>query len=480
MSGINLSRFEMKGLLKFVPLLVALAGLSQAQDAKLTLEAVNTNALTGISRGDTAWMIVATALVLLMTPALAFFYGGLARSKTVLNTMMMSFIALGVVAILWPLIGYTIAFGSGGNGLLGGFSNVLLSGIAPADLWKNGGVNYNIPVYLFMLFQMMFAVITPALISGAIIDRMKFGSYVLFISLWSLLIYAPLAHWVWAGDGWLFAKGALDFAGGTVVHIAAGVSGLVAAIVLGPRSSANRRSSVPHNIPFVLLGAALLWFGWFGFNAGSSLAADSIAVVAFMNTAIAPAAAMLAWLLWEVLRGQKPTAVGAATGAVVGLVAITPACAYVSMPSGILIGLVAATASFWVVQLKNRMAADDALDVFACHGIGGIVGALLTGVLAEKKMTGWDAARGLIDGKSDQLWIQFQAVGSTVLWAGLGTFVLMHLVKAIMGVRVSVQQENLGTDLSAHAEEGYTTGDFGYSSKDAGGIDSPVILNAND
>jgi ammonium transporter, Amt family len=469
----------MRGLLKFAPLVLALAGLSEAQDAKLTLETVNAAAQTGISTANTAWMIVATALVLLMTPALAFFYGGLARSKTVLNTMMMSFIALGVVAILWPLIGYTIAFGSGGNGFLGGFGNAFLSGIAPTDLWKNGTTQYSIPTYLFMLFQMMFAVITPALISGAIIDRMKFGAYVLFIGLWSLLIYAPLAHWVWHADGWLFAKGALDFAGGTVVHIAAGVSGLVAAIVLGPRSSANRRSSVPHNIPFVLLGAALLWFGWFGFNAGSELGADSIAVVAFMNTAIAPAAAMMAWLLWEVLRGQKPTAVGAATGAVVGLVAITPACAFVSMPSGILIGVLAATAAFWVVQLKNRMAADDALDVFACHGVGGIVGALMTGVLAEKKMTGVDLYGGLIDGRPEQLWVQLQAVGSTILWAGLGTFVLMHLVKAIMGVRVSPQQESMGIDLSSHAEEGYTTGDFGYSSKDSGGIDSPVILSAS-
>jgi len=434
-----------------------------------------------IDKGDTAFMLIASALVLLMTPGLAFFYGGLARAKTVLNTMMMSFIAIGVVALLWPLIGYSIAFGDLKNSFFGGFDKVALSGLTAGSIWNNGGgIQTTIPTYVFMIFQMMFAVITPALISGALIDRMKFGSYILFIGLWSVLIYAPLAHWVWSANGWLFARGVLDFAGGTVVHIAAGISALVAVLILGPRSSGAQRAAVPHNIPFVLLGAALLWFGWFGFNAGSELAADGVAGIAFLNTAIAPGVAMLAWLLCEVIRGQRPSAVGAATGAVVGLVAITPACAYVGPIGGMVIGAIAAVCSFLVVQLKQRLAADDALDVFACHGIGGIVGAVLTGVFADSKVTGLTAAKGLIDGNPGQVVIQLIGVGTTIVFCALGTAVLMFIIKAIMGVRVSAQEESMGLDVSSHAEDGYNNGDFGYaSSSKSGSIDSPVILSAN-
>ena len=434
-----------------------------------------------IDKGDTAFMLIASALVLLMTPGLAFFYGGLARAKTVLNTMMMSFIAIGVVALLWPLIGYSIAFGDLKNAFFGGFDKVALSGLTAGSIWNNGGViQTTIPTFVFMIFQMMFAVITPALISGALIDRMKFGSYILFIGLWSVLIYAPLAHWVWSANGWLFARGVLDFAGGTVVHIAAGISALVAVLILGPRSSGSQRAAVPHNIPFVLLGAALLWFGWFGFNAGSELAADGVAGLAFINTAIAPGVAMLAWLLCEVVRGQRPSAVGAATGAVVGLVAITPACAYVGPVASMAIGAIAAVCSFLVVQLKHRLAADDALDVFACHGVGGIVGAILTGVFADSRVSGLTAAKGLIDGNPAQIVTQLVGVGVTILFCAAGTAVLMFAIKAVMGVRVSAQEESMGLDVSSHAEDGYNNGDFGYATNGkSGSIDSPVILSAN-
>ena len=470
----------MKGLVKLAPLLTTLAagltGGALAQTAaaapKVTLETVNTAVSGAQNSADTAWMIVATALVMLMTPGLAFFYGGLSRGKAVLNTMMMSFVALGVVAIVWVVAGYTIAFGSGGNAFIGGFGNLFLNGITPSSMTGT------IPTYLYMLFQMMFAVITPALISGALLDRMKFGAYVAFIALWSLLVYAPLAHMVWSSDGIFFKAGALDFAGGTVVHMSSGVSALVAALMLGARSKATRRSAIPHNIPFVLLGAALLWFGWYGFNAGSALAASGISVLAFATTTLAPAAAMLAWMAWEMIRGQKPSAVGAATGAVVGLVAITPACGYVSPMSAILIGIIGASVSFWVVQAKHRIAADDSLDVFACHGVGGTVGAILTGIFAQKAFN--PAYSGGVDGNWNQLIIQLEAIGSTIVLAAVGTAVIMFIVKAIFGLRVTPQEESLGADLSAHAEEGYTNGDFGYAgSGKVGSIDSPVILSAN-
>jgi Amt family ammonium transporter len=312
-----------------------------------------------INAGDTAWMLTASALVLLMTPGLAFFYGGLARGKSVLNTMLMSFVAMGIVGVLWVVVSYSIAFGDGGNAWIGSLSAVGLNGLVDS-------VTGTIPTLMFVIFQAMFAIITPALISGAVVDRMKFSSYVIFITLWSVLIYAPLAHWVWSADGWLFNLGALDFAGGTVVHMSAGFSALVAAWLLGPRLSSTRRVALPHNIPFVLLGAGLLWFGWFGFNAGSALAANSTAALAFVTTNTAAAAAMITWLICEGLRGHKPTAVGAATGAVVGLVTITPAAAFVSPLAAIAVGAIGAAVAFGVVQLKNRIGIDDALDVFAC------------------------------------------------------------------------------------------------------------------
>jgi len=434
--------------------------------AHLTLLAATGTALADTAKldtGDTAFMLVASALVLLMTPGLAFFYGGLVRGKAVLNTMMMSFVAIGIVGVLWVTVGYSLAFGPGGNALIGSLQHVGLAGL-------NGQLSGTIPAYLFMIFQAMFAIITPALISGAVVDRMRFGAYVLFIALWSLVIYAPLAHWVWSSDGWLFKLGALDFAGGTVVHISAGVSGLIAALVLGPRLVSTKRTAVPHNVPFVLLGAGLLWFGWFGFNAGSALAANGTAALAFVTTNTATAAAMLAWLLWEVIRGQKPTAVGAATGAVVGLVAITPACGFVSPVSAILIGLIASTASFWAVQYKHRSNADDALDVFACHGIGGITGAVLTGVFAQQAYNA--AGSGLLDGNVRQVGIQLLATVATVAFTALGSFVLLKIVAVVTGgLRVTTAQETLGVDVTSHQEQGYT--------EQEGSLGAPVLLGGD-
>ncbi len=441
-------KLKLRGLFPLAGLL--LLGNALAADPKL-------------DTGDTAWMIVASALVMLMTPGLAFFYGGLSRGKSVLNTMMMSFIALGVVSVVWVVIGYTLAFGAGGNALFGGLANFGMNGMTNA-------LSGTIPSYVFMVFQLMFAIITPALISGSLVDRMKFGAFTLFITLWSLLIYSPLAHWVWSSDGWLFKLGALDFAGGTVVHISSGVSALVAAMVLGPRLANTRRTAIPHNVPFVLLGAALLWFGWFGFNAGSALAANQVAASAFVTTNTATAAAMLMWLLWEVIRGQKPTAVGAATGAVVGLVAITPACGFVSPMASIVIGVLGATASFWVVQLKNRNRTDDALDVFACHGVGGITGAILTGVFATKAMN--PAGSGVVDGNWHQLGVQVVAVLATVVFAGVGSFILLKVIQAVMGLRITERQETVGIDLIAHEEEGYTESESPLS--------APVMLGSDD
>lgn len=430
---------------KALPLLLLLGGAALAQDAKPEL-----------NTGDTAWMLVAAALVLLMTPGLAFFYGGLTRAQSVLNTMMMSVVSIGLVGVLWMLAGYTLAFGEGGNALVGGLGNLGLEGL-------RDGLTGTIPTYVFAAFQAMFAIIALALISGAVVERMRFGAFLLFGGLWSLLIYAPLAHWVWSADGWLFKLGALDFAGGTVIHIAAGVSALVAALILGPRIGYPRTVHVPHNVPFVLLGAGLLWFGWMGFNAGSALSAGQTAGLAFITTLIAPAAAMLAWLGWESSRSGKPTAVGAATGLVVGLVAITPACAFVSPWAAVVVGALGATASFWVVQYKHSLRADDALDVFACHGVAGIVGALLTGALA------WTTGSGKPVG--EQFLIQLLGVAASVAFTGLGSLILLRLVSLLTPLRVPASQEIAGIDISAHSEQGY--------SENETGLGAPVFLGGD-
>jgi Amt family ammonium transporter len=399
--------------------------------------------------GDIAWMLVSTALVLLMTPALAFFYGGLVRSKNSLNTMMMSFVSLGAVGVLWALLGYSLAFSPGGP-WVGGFGNALLSGV---NLQPNG----KIPGVLFMCFQGTFAIITAALISGAIVERMRFSAYLLFISLWTLAVYSPICHWVWASDGWLFTWGALDFAGGTVVHVNAGIAAFVAAVVLGPRKDYARQAFLPHNVPFALLGAGLLWFGWFGFNAGSALGANEAAALAFATTMLAPAAALVVWTLLDLLRNGKVTAVGAATGIVVGLVAITPAAGHVSPISAIMLGGIAAIPSYYGLVFRARTRLDDSLDVVAAHGVGGTVGALLTGVFSEKAWSG--VADGVLFGNPGQLWIQAVAVGATIVYSGAVTFVLLKLVGVLVPLRAEASDEGLGMDVTQHGEEAYVDGE---------------------
>lgn len=407
--------------------------------------------MASINTGDTAWMLISTALVMFMTPGLALFYGGLVRSKNVLGTIMHSFIMLGIGTIIWVLIGYTLAFGPDKFGLIGDLSMIGLKGVGMAP---NEGST--IPAILFMAFQMMFAVITPALISGAFAERMKFGGFVAFMVLWSVLVYAPVAHWVWGG-GWIMQLGALDFAGGTVVHINAAVAALVAAIVLGRRRGFGKEAMHPHNLPMVILGASILWFGWFGFNAGSALAANGLASVAFVVTHIATAVGALAWIAVEKIKTGKATTLGAASGAVAGLVAITPAAGFVGPIAAMAIGLAAGVLCYLAVGLKFKLGYDDSLDVVAVHGVGGITGALLTGVFATTAINEL-GANGLIYGSPDLLIKQLIAVGVTIAYSGIASFAILKVVQVFMGVRVSEEDEITGLDLSQHAEVGYAIG----------------------
>jgi len=397
-----------------------------------------------INQADTAWMLVATALVLLMTPALAFFYGGLVRSKNALNTMMMSFVALGFVGILWALVGYSLAFSTGGA-WVGDLSRMFLHGV---NLEPQG----TIPHVLFMAYQGTFAIITAALISGAIVERMRFSIYVLFISLWALFVYSPVAHWVWGG-GWLAKWGALDFAGGTVVHVNAAAGALVAAILVGKRQEYPSSSLLPHSVPLTLLGAGLLWFGWFGFNAGSALAASPIAGLAFVTTMLAPAATLLVWTFLDAFRSRKPTAVGAATAIVVGLVAITPAAGFISPMSAIALGAIAAVPSYLALMVRVKTSLDDSLDVVAAHGVGGTVGALLTGVFAEKTWNG--VADGVLFGNPHQLVVQSTAVLAVAAYSGVVSFVLLKVISLVTPLRATEQEESAGLDISLHGEEAY-------------------------
>ncbi len=393
---------------------------------------------------DIAWMLVATALVLFMTPALGFFYAGLVRTKNALNTLMMSLAALGFVGIAWALLGYSLAF-SPGSWLLGSLANAMLRGVG---LEAHG----TIPHILFMAFQATFAIITAALVSGAIVERMRFSAYLAFLTLWSLIVYAPIAHWVWGG-GWLGTLGALDFAGGTVVHISAGAAACITAFVLGPRKDYAHQAIVPHSVPLTVLGAGILWFGWFGFNGGSALAANAQAALAFVNTMLAPAATLVTWTLLDLRRTGKATAVGAATAAVVGLVAITPAAGYVSPLGAMALGAIAAFPSYYGVLWRARTRLDDSLDVVAAHGLGGTVGALLTGVLAEKA---WgSSADGLLFGNPAQLGIQAIAVLATAIYSGLGTRIILWLIQAVVPLRAAAGEEGLGMDVSQHGEEAY-------------------------
>jgi Amt family ammonium transporter len=399
-----------------------------------------------MNQADTAWMLISTALVLLMTPALAFFYGGLARSRNALNTMMMSFISLGFVGVAWALIGYTLAF-SGTNQWIGDLANVFLTGVG---LEAKG----TIPHMLFMAFQGTFAIITAALISGAIIERMRFPAYVAFITIWAVAIYAPIAHWVWGG-GWLAQLGAFDFAGGTVVHVNAAAAAFVAALVIGKRTDYGSSSILPHNVPFVLLGAGLLWFGWFGFNAGSALAASPQAGLAFVTTMLAPAATLMVWTILDLMRTGKPTSVGSATAIVVGLVAVTPAAGYISPLSALALGAIAAVPSYLGILVRSKTSLDDSLDVVAAHGLGGTVGALLTGVFAEKALNG--AFDGALFGNPGQIAAQGAAVLGAMLYSGAGTFVVLKLIGLVMPLRATASEEAEGLDITAHGEEAYAS-----------------------
>ena len=402
-----------------------------------------------IDTGDTAWLLTSAALVMFMTPGLALFYGGLVRSKNVLGTIMQSFFALALVSVLWVLVGYTLAFGPDKGGLIGGLDFWGLRGVgqAPSDVYA-----ITTPHIAFATYQLMFAVITPALITGAIAERMKFSAYVLFLGLWSLLVYSPMAHWVWGG-GWLGSLGALDFAGGTVVHINAGAAALAAILYMGKRRGFGREAFVPHNVPMVITGAAILWFGWFGFNAGSALAADGIAASAFAATHVATAAAIIGWLVPETMKHGKPTTIGGATGAVAGLVAITPAAGFVEPWAAIVIGLAAGVVCFYAVELKSRLRYDDSLDVVGVHMIGGIVGALLTGVLASVAINALSA--------DANLGIQAIGVVVTLAFSFAATWIILKVVDVLVGLRVSEDDEVTGLDLSQHAEVGYTFGGRG-------------------
>ncbi len=421
-----------------------------ALPAFIPLLAAVQDAPVAISGADTAWMLMSTALVLLMTPALGFFYGGLVRSKNILNTLMMSFASLGVVGVAWALLGYSLAFAPGSS-LIGGLGFAALNGVG----LEGAPLAPAIPHLLFMAYQGTFAIITAALISGAVVERMRFGPYLAFITIWSLVVYAPIAHWVWGG-GWLGAMGALDFAGGTVVHVNAGVAAVVAALVVGSRKDYGRKAQVPHNVTYVLLGAGLLWFGWFGFNGGSALAANTTATLAFVNTMFAPAATLVVWMLLDAIRGNKITAVGAATGIVIGLVAVTPAAGFIGPMAALALGAIAAFPSYFMIIYRSRTRLDDSLDVWAAHGTGGAVGALLTGVFAAQV---WGGKAGPVDGNTGLILTQLIAILGAAAYSGVATLIVLKVVGAIVPLRRSHGEEGVGLDVVLHGEEGYAKGE---------------------
>ena len=396
---------------------------------------------------DTAWMLVSTALVLLMTPAAAFFYGGLVRAKNALNTMMMCLGAFGVVGVIWALFGYSLAFG-GSTRWVGGVQYLFLENVG---LEARG----TIPHLLFMAYQGTFAVVTAVLIAGAVVERMRFGAYLAFIASWSLVVYAPVAHWVWGG-GWLAQLGVLDYAGGTVVHINAGIAAPVAAMLVGARKDYGRQAMLPHNVPFVLLGTSLLYFGWFGFNAGSALAANGAAVLAFTNTMLAPMAALAVWMGLDAVRTGRATAVGAATALVIGLVVITPAAGFVSPRSALVMGALGAIPSYFAILWRARTRLDDSLDVLAGHGVGGITGALLTGVFASAQ---WGGTDGLLRGHPGQVGLQAIGVLATLAYSGTMTFVLLKAIDLVLPLCAATRAEGVGMDITQHGEEAYSDGE---------------------
>lgn len=413
-----------------------------------------------INAGDTAWILISTALVLVMTPALAFFYGGMVRQKNILSTLNLSFITMGVISIQWILIGYSLAFGNNIAGIVGGLNHIGLNGVSA----EPGAYADNLPGYLFVAFQMTFAIITPALITGAFVERVRFKSYLLFIVLWATFVYDPLCHWVWGSGGIFTSDGifgggmlgagvthALDFAGGTVVHISAGMSALAFALVIKSRHGYGERHFEPHNIPYVVLGAGLLWMGWFGFNGGSALAADGLAATALLNTNTAAAAAMVVWMIlaWS---DDKPGVMGMVTGAVCGLVAITPAAGFVSPMSALVIGAIAAPVSFYTIKIVESRGVDESLDVFACHGMSGIWGALATGIFATESVGG---VNGLLFGNPGQFVAQLISVVAAAVFAFVLTYIIAQIINGMWGLRVSPEEEEAGLDISEHGERAY-------------------------
>ncbi|NLT02681.1 MAG: ammonium transporter [Bacteroidales bacterium] len=462
----------MKKIYSVLLLFSAIGSTAAAQTTALQTAATEATSPPVIDAGDTAWMLVATALVFLMTlPGLALFYGGLVRRKNVLNVLMQCLVIAAVIAFEWVAVGYSLAFGSSDSWLapfIGDLDWAFLKGIQPSDLspafishsqlTADGTSVGTIPHLLFIAFQGMFAIITPALIIGAFSERIKFKGFLLFSVLWALFIYNPIAHWVWSGDGWLFKMGALDFAGGTVVHINAGIAAIVTAVMLGKRRDYKGHAIPPHNIPHVFIGAALLWFGWFGFNAGSGLAADGLAANAFLVTHLSAAMAALTWALLDWLHGGKPTVVGVCTGAVAGLVAITPAAGFVGVSGALIIGVVVSVVCFLMVAfVKPKLGYDDSLDAFGVHGIGGIIGALLTGVLATSLIQ--PDYSGVVEGNWHQLGVQAIATLATLLFSGAGTALLFKLSDVLVGVRAGVTEEAVGLDETQHGETAYTAFD---------------------
>jgi ammonium transporter, Amt family len=421
-----------------------------------------------IDKGDTAWMLTSSVLVLMMTaPGLALFYGGMVRQKNALGTLMHSFIIAAIISVQWVLWGYSLAFGPDKGGIIGSLDWIGLRGVGlePFDAYSK-----TIPHQAFMLFQMMFAIITPALITGTFAERKKFSAFLLFTLLWATLVYDPLAHWVWGDGGWLKAKGALDFAGGTVVHISSGVSALVCALMIGKRRGYGQQPMQPHNLPMTVMGASLLWVGWFGFNAGSALEANGLAASAFTATNTGAAAAALGWMFTEWWSRGKPTVLGAASGAVAGLVAITPASGYVTPMASVIIGAVAGALCYAACNLKAKLGYDDSLDVVGVHGVGGTWGALATGLFATKAVND-GGGNGLFYGNPGQLWVQIVAVASTYALAIVGTIIILKIVDALVGLRVSAEDEMAGLDLSQHSETAYSAGGgFGEFGAASGGM----------
>jgi Amt family ammonium transporter len=411
-----------------------------------------------VDTGDTAFILVSTALVMFMTPGLALFYGGMVRAKNVLGTIMQSFFALGIVSVLWVLIGYTLAFGPDKGGLIGSLEWLGFSGVGQEPYEP---LSATIPHSLFATFQMMFAVITPALITGAFAERMKFSGYVAFMAGWLLLVYSPIAHWVWAPGGWIRELGALDFAGGTVVHINAGIAALAVILVVGKRRGFGKEAILPHNLTLTILGAGVLWFGWFGFNAGSALGANGLAASAFLATNLGAAAGALGWAIVDSVKEKKSTSLGIASGAVAGLVAITPAAGFVGPTAAIAIGLAGGVVCAWAVSLKFRLGYDDSLDVVGVHMVGGIVGALLTGVFADAAINSGGADGLLTGGGTALLGKQFIAVGITLAYSFVVTFGLAKAIDAVIGLRVTEEEEITGLDLTQHSEAGYVFGEGG-------------------